>query len=77
MGMMDRDWYQEHWRRNVLGIEDSKGDATGAPAVSARRAERLARRVPAGAGAGRFWLRLYQVAAFFATLVLGWHWLRG
>lgn len=77
MGMMDRDWYQEHWQRNVLEIEKPKGNPTGAPAVAARRAWRRARRVPAGAGPGLFWLRLYQVVVFFAMVVLGWHWLRG
>lgn len=74
MGMMDRDWYQEHWQRNVLGIEKPKGDPTGASAVAARR---LARRVPVGTGPGPFWLRLCQVVVFFATLVPGWHWFRG
>lgn len=77
MGMMDRDWYQEHWRRNVLGIEDSKGDPTGEPAVAARRAERLARRVPAGAGPGRFWVWLYRALALAGFVVWGLHWWRG
>lgn len=66
MGMMDRDWYQEHWRRNVLGIEDSKGDPAGEPAVAARRAQRLAQRVPAGAGPGKFWSRFWWVLCVVA-----------
>lgn len=77
MGMMDRDWYQEHWQREVLGIEKPKGDPTGEPARAARRAHRLARRVPAGAGPGKFWLRVYQVVAFCATVIVGLHWWRG
>lgn len=76
MGMMDRDWYQEHWQRNVLGLDKPKGDPTGEPARLARRLAR-ARRVPAGAEPGKFWLRVYQVAVFVATVVVGLHWLRG
>jgi hypothetical protein len=24
MGVQDRDWYQEHWLRNVLGVRERK-----------------------------------------------------
>lgn len=77
MGMMDRDWYQEHWQRNVLGIEKPKGDPIGAPAVAARRAWRLARRVPAGAGPGEFWRWVYCVAVVVGLVVYLLRWWRG
>ncbi|MCZ2415647.1 MAG: hypothetical protein LC136_15475 [Burkholderiales bacterium] len=76
MGMMDRDWYQEHWQRNVLGLDKPKGDPTGEPARLARRLAR-ARRVPAGAGPGKFWWRLYWALCAVAFVALALAKLRG
>lgn len=61
MGVQDRDWYQEHWRRNVLGIEPRDERR------ALRRARRRRRSLPADVA--RFWRVVSWLFIFAATLV--------
>lgn len=73
MGVHDRDWYQEHWRRNVLGVSDATDDPAGEP-VRARRLGRVRAPLPAGAESGSFWswVALALLVLFGAGALVSW-----
>lgn len=60
MGVHDRDWYQEHWCRNVLGID---------PRDEKRAARRVRRRRAVAPDVARFWRAVSWLFIFAATLV--------
>jgi len=71
MGVQDRDWYQEHWMRNVLGLRGRAAAVKSSPGARAAQPRQL----PPGAEAGNFWtwaavfvLGLIGLGAFVAWL---------
>lgn len=72
--MMDRDWYQEHWHRNVLGVENSQGDPTGEPARIRRGVAKPRPQLPPGAQSGSFWawVVLVLLVLIAAGVLVSW-----
>lgn len=73
MGVQDRDWYQEHWQRNVLGLRGRRSARAFRTPQPPSAAEDQPRRLPKGAEAGQFWtvLGLGIVFAIGVTVVAG------